>query len=354
MSASNDGADKTQRVTVSEPRHTLEDLKPGSLVKVRIRGNNSAGAGPFAPWSWVLTRKSDAPDIAVLAPAGAGEEEPHLPSVVYHYTRAGGLIGIVKNASIWATMLPYLNDDQEYLYIYRLAVNYLDRLAAFKGWVSKYPALAAAIQRQLAQADAPLPLGGPAHRFVVSFSTLEDDLSQWRSYGRPGEGYALGFDPRWFGNLAGWQFLRCTYGEEPVGDLVQEAMHSMFRRFNAGEFESEEAAVRDLRAALAVHAPTAKHQSFSAENEWRLVSPPINVLDGDPLVEYREGLGTLIPYIQVSLSLAGDPETPPALVKLIVGPGPSMESAALSALGLMATRGIHVAVSTSDAPYRAV
>ena len=38
------------------------------------------------------------------------------PELLYHYTRAGGLLGIVQGHSIWATDIRYLNDGNEFRY----------------------------------------------------------------------------------------------------------------------------------------------------------------------------------------------------------------------------------------------
>ena len=43
-------------------------------------------------------------------------EDDDLPEDLYHYTDAGGLHGILKSNTLWATHAAYLNDSQEFIY----------------------------------------------------------------------------------------------------------------------------------------------------------------------------------------------------------------------------------------------
>jgi hypothetical protein len=42
---------------------------------------------------------------------------------LFHYTTAAGLLGILNTANIWATDLRFLNDVQEAVYAYDIAVD---------------------------------------------------------------------------------------------------------------------------------------------------------------------------------------------------------------------------------------
>jgi len=56
-------------------------------------------------------------------------------------------------------------------------------------------------------------LGYPVDVFVVAFSTLDDDLSQWRAYGSGG-GYCLGFRRSYLQQCvinSDFSFVECTY-----------------------------------------------------------------------------------------------------------------------------------------------
>jgi hypothetical protein len=63
--------------------------------------------------------------------------------VLYHYTSADGLKGIIENDELWATSAYYLNDSAEILYGYR--VLHL----AIETWLKKNNAAAGSISRGL-------------------------------------------------------------------------------------------------------------------------------------------------------------------------------------------------------------
>ncbi len=45
----------------------------------------------------------------------------HPPDSIYHYTTQLGLLGIVKEGKIWATMSRYLNDASEFVFAQEVA-----------------------------------------------------------------------------------------------------------------------------------------------------------------------------------------------------------------------------------------
>lgn len=114
---------------------------------------------------------------------------------VHHYTDTGGLIGIIRNGSLWATNIQFLNDSLEYEF----------------GLQQMEESLRQAVSR-LHDPDSPTPHSSELEsvtesaisvlkgvctdtkdrQFVCCFSRLPDDLSQWRGYAR--EGYCITFD----------------------------------------------------------------------------------------------------------------------------------------------------------------
>src|SRR5262245_50249024 len=108
----------------------------------------------------------------------------NMPAVLYHYTSADALDGILQSRRLWATHVAYLNDSSEYRYTMRLASGHL---GAF-GRRSTDPRLAALH----AEWERALELAADNHVYVISLSASRDLLSQWRSYAP--KGFALGFD----------------------------------------------------------------------------------------------------------------------------------------------------------------
>ena len=58
----------------------------------------------------------------------------NLPTSLFHYTDAGGFLGILSTRSIWATDSSCLNDRQELLYAKDLITDQLDRLCSHPDW----------------------------------------------------------------------------------------------------------------------------------------------------------------------------------------------------------------------------
>ena len=109
---------------------------------------------------------------------------PRLPDILYHYTNMKGLHGIVDSGMLWATHIAYMNDFSEYLHAVLVAGRTSGELKNSETQPAKakfYTSLERLLHpNQMSMEDYP-PI------FVSCFSKAEDNLSQWRAYGR-GEG----------------------------------------------------------------------------------------------------------------------------------------------------------------------
>jgi hypothetical protein len=138
---------------------------------------------------------------------GAGSD------LVYHYTTAEGLKGIIENRCIWATNVNFLNDASEYHHgveivreeIKEYQVKPETLLAeeieptALARWLAK-SIIAGNIEQGLKTTDYSI------WTFVASFfdssapptedtaNDAGDILEQWRAYGRDSVGFSIGFD----------------------------------------------------------------------------------------------------------------------------------------------------------------
>jgi hypothetical protein len=111
-----------------------------------------------------------------------------VPDILYHYTDAAGLKGIVESGVLRATHISFMNDASESVHAGSLLLEH--------------------VQLEKARATNPLHLSvlgemekGIATRpedvapyFVVCFSAQENSLNQWRAYGRGEGGFSIGFD----------------------------------------------------------------------------------------------------------------------------------------------------------------
>jgi hypothetical protein len=132
---------------------------------------------------------------------------------------------------------------------------------------------------------------------VVCFCEEHDLLSQWRGYSGGSYGYSLGFDTDSLNNLASSRNFvlgRCIYDQADQQRIVREICD---RCLNS--------AITDTLALLAEFTESIievgvffKDASFKEENEWRLVSKPINAAE----LHFQPGKSMIRPYYKFGFS----------------------------------------------------
>ena len=101
-----------------------------------------------------------------------------------------------------------------------------------------------------------------------------------------------------------------------------------------------------------------KHRAFKDEQEWRLVSPLVNV--GDRQISYRPGRTTMIPYVRFSFLERPYNTWPPAgvdtdtLFQVVVGPtvDPSASMFSVQSITMQHIGPGWCGWGGSDAPFR--
>ncbi|MEP9403438.1 DUF2971 domain-containing protein [Sphingomonas sp. VNH70] len=278
-------------------------------------------------------------DDAVVNPASV------VPRIVYHYTDAAGLIGMLQSRRIWLTDYRFLNDTAEFVHIQKLVRTLLARRAAQAGptWRTAFHDHILHWQRKPTPEDA----------FVFSCSTEQDDLSQWRGYASEGCGFTIGFAsaslaamPAQEGHTA---FSRVIYRDDQQESALANALDEMEEIIlNAGELSPEE-----LEATLKTAACTFdwiatnrgalnKHGSFANEREWRLVHYISRQSDA---VKVRARGKSLVPYVEVGAAQPLDIRA--------VGIGPGHTNPHIIEAVRNLTRGYrNLEIYQADTPYR--
>ncbi|HUY99940.1 MAG TPA: DUF2971 domain-containing protein [Thermomicrobiaceae bacterium] len=145
------------------------------------------------------------------------------PSLLYHYTDAAGLRGIVTSGELWATDAFYLNDASEFRYVFQLVAEELEQMeqadppppdAASE--VAEMIRLAADIALETIRDDIPF--------FVACFCKRKDLLSQWRGYAKGTGGFSIGFKRRELEAVGeDRDFGRCEFRQVSYDAEVQRA-----------------------------------------------------------------------------------------------------------------------------------
>lgn len=208
--------------------------------------------------------------------------EPPPNGVLYHYTTAAGLTGIVKSGPcLQATCHRFVNDAGEIRFGFEIA---LDVLASVDRLAEKVITAATARINKMRTEDS----------YLACLSSEHDVLSQWRNYADNCAGYCIGFrtktraeaygdsdDNLWTSNL-----YQCIYDR----DLLREHLDARYRRkielSKTDDFKRRIAASRskldepkrriealalDLADVAWRYAHIAKHEHFREEKEWRYV-----------------------------------------------------------------------------------
>src|SRR5689334_7219324 len=217
--------------------------------------------------------------------------------LLYHYTSAAGVLGILERRCLFATDIWFLNDAAEVRFAQARMIERLrhrDDLASDLEWLEK-----------LLGVDP-----GNAVRdslFVASFCEEPDLLSQWRGYAAGG--FAIGFASGRLAELAssaGGRLVKVEYGREAGRPHLRE----VFEQVVAGGPYSEAERKRIARS-LAPEMARVKEDSFAEEKEWRLLVDA----DADLQVRFLTRQDSPLPYVEFELP------DPTPVREIVIGPG---------------------------------
>ncbi|MGH8194064.1 MAG: DUF2971 domain-containing protein [Woeseiaceae bacterium] len=301
--------------------------------------------------------------IRTKLPAGA-----EAPDVLYHYTSAEGLIGILQSGEIWATSIRHLSDTSEFTYTLQRAEQASTQNALSEHFL---------FETFLLQRFNGDTLLDNTSFFVGSFSAEGNLLSQWRAYCPTGGGYSIGFKRADLQEQAGktfggqydgepYRLVRCEYDINRQLDALRDLFEEARRAHEERPDEERERIDRYLRGfdeempdwlfqyaveffkALSTLAPAFKDPAFREEAEWRVLSPL--VLGVGKQHHFRAGKYCVIPYMKFSLPGRGESLK---VEEIVIGPteNPNLARGAIKQLCQLC--GVpSVTVRYSDIPFR--
>ena len=269
-----------------------------------------------------------------------------IPQHLYHYTSIYGVEGILKNQTVWASVVHFLNDSTEWKYALDLAHYHLGRQKATRDdphWRS----LIDKLDEEIGRFDQ-------LYVCAFSLSAMWNQLSQWRAYCPPDGGYALKFDSQaLIPQLAaqGFSLHECEYNSAVHADTIQKLISSVLGRIAQPIPDTGIPGVminsvhNQLVGRLLNLAPLFKHPDFREEYEWRAVGM------GDitkPSMDYHIRGQLSIPHINIKLDqVSGDFP----ITEIIVGPGKHKELA-MRGLAPLVQKTKVKGVSVSQTPLR--
>lgn len=273
------------------------------------------------------------------------------PDKLFHYTSTEAFRCIVEHKSLWATDVFYMNDRLEVLHAIELCQQACSIMAQGKSGRERefLEALSGALDFHRADQQ---------HIFALSFSASRDQLSQWRAYARHG-GYGIAFDGEALSSIAHvhqCRLVKCIYQDDQKIEIIKEFVCAKMGEVSCVETDCDVLAVIAANAFLEI-AAMMKHQGFSEEREWRMISVGSHRHIGN--IQYRSTSKYLVPYVEISLEgslthRSEDHREYLGLCEVLVGPAPEPELSWRSCMQILLDRNVYFEqVSPSGTPYRA-
>jgi len=261
--------------------------------------------------------------------------------MIWHYTNAQGLLGILGSRTLWASSADYLNDFSELHFGRTAFIAALDRVVKQLGgstdehgkplrgwglWVT-----AEHMRERFSPESVPRLPGA----FVTSFCSDGDLLSQWRGYSG-GAGFSIAFDEGLLASIkgAGSQLVPVVYGDEAIAVFADKIW---------AHLDGDDDLTVENLGDLLKHVSEFKHDSFKEEKEVRLRVQSSEAQE----VRVRAQGDRLIPYVVL-------PFKDEAVVEIRVGPGLDQRTQASALRHFIKASGYghEITVSGSVAPFR--
>lgn len=283
-----------------------------------------------------------------------------VPDLLFHYTTASGMRGILDSTRLWATNYRFLNDVSEVSHGANLFESLIqERLAkAQSEIVSEF------LGRTLRTANG---FDGMLDCYIACFCERDDLLNQWRTYAGSGGGYALGFTTkeigrRWgqLGRAQDFVLRRVIYDVDQQKILLSEVIDKTMKVLDDCTKGVSVAEANNLiarccqfvRAEVANYLLSFKHPAFSIEKEWRLCH--VTAPEVEDHVLFRDGQFGLTPYVCLDVSpMAGINHDRLPLARITHGPTSNPENVRFALSKLLRSKNYNfVEIAGSTLPVR--
>lgn len=261
-------------------------------------------------------------------------------TLLYHYTDAAGLKGILERKELWATNFRYFNDPGEYRYGSNLFLN------ALRGRESL-------IVYNRERTIANLTFDNPSERnydpYICSFSRQGDLLSQWRGYNR-GLGFVIGFDEdRLRSSMEGHSanFVKINYALSEQQQEVENCLQHFYKTWTEAHPGSEPS-TQGIEVTAFGLMVSFKHYGFHEEEEVRFVRFEFPEARS---IKVRLTAGGFKPYISFPLTKPNTNDIDDGLInKITVGPALHPDQI-LAVEVLLREHNVSASVEKSSIPY---
>lgn len=274
------------------------------------------------------------------------EESADLPELLFHYTDAKGLLGILQHRVLWATDIFCLNDSTEVAHLF-------DQLKDAFAEVATGDAIL--VSDSLAHfGDLAMNIARQLHAFYVTcFSETRDLLSQWRGYANGIGGFALGFDRHGLAMDDGSLLPeKVSYDASGQRDFYRYTVADVVQHYDPADEGWWATAMSEFFRGILQDAPHYKDPAFREEREWRIVAR--HAQSSISSVKFRSSSTiSVIPYVELDIT---DRDGVLPLKEIMIGPCPDPDLAERNLRILLEASGFTggaVVISRSKVPLRA-
>jgi hypothetical protein len=307
----------------------------------------------------MLRRRPALPALLERATA-AVTKPPAMPKVIFHYTSADGLQGILGSTSLRASNARYLNDSKEIVYALEVVRSVLQRYGG-QSLRANQRALIDHLVQQVEDFDSSVDAF-----YSTCFCGHPDVLGQWRGYGGMGSGYSIGFrtaDLQRAAEAHKGRLIKVVYEKAEQRAIVQRLCQigcdSVIRLRGLNLDNRIKKVGMTIVVRLFNLLCAFKHKAFQNEQEWRLVFNPSDDVIQKQLSFIDMG-GWLKPYLTLNLGGKRAARLPISSITC----GPSLNSdLSVAAVRLLLSRHKYeskyirratprIRIAVSDVPFR--
>ncbi len=275
-----------------------------------------------------------------------------VPEILYHYTDAAGLVGMLSFHKIWLTDMRFLNDKTELVHTKNLVNNVFEEFRQQKEDDLVNNLIEKTINWQARSNDN--------EAFNFSLSEKADDLSQWRGYAREGSGFTLGFSGARLieakNEREEFGFAKVDYDVKSQTKALLSALREIevvLRDYCAKNPENTEEYVQESSRmfdwVIESRSVLNKHHSFASEAEWRVFAYHPTDTD-ESYVKVRASGVRLVPYLEDSI--AGEVGAKLPIVSIGIGPAFAGGEEIYAVQALCRSSGYDPIIYVADTPYR--
>lgn len=271
--------------------------------------------------------------------ANSGED---LPGMVYHYTNAAGLVGMLGSKTIWATEYRFMNDASEVELGIRHSMDLIERRILREKDKKKIAFLKSLRDEMRVESSD--------SSYVFSLTDRRDDLSQWRGYANDGKGFTIGFDAgliyKQSESSTVFSFGKVCYNKRTHEKKIDEAIEEFYKQLTSrNSFDTEiDACCSELESVIHSYCSGYKHSSFINENEWR-----INIYPFKENIKVRSSSEKLVPYVEIGEIKFGGSFP---IKSIGIGPGFRSKEHIYAVEKLLHQNGLEADIYFANTPYR--